>query len=125
MAHILIVDDSPTDLQFAKNALETQGHEVSEATSAEAGLEMATNLQPALVLMDVVFERSSGFQAVRKLSRNSETSAIPVIIVSGKGLESDRAWGLRQGAVDYLVKPLKPNVLVDAVDKALRSHGPA
>lgn len=123
MAHIVVVDDSPTDVHLVKTSLEDAGHEVTTATSAAEGIELTRNLQPGLVLMDVVFEGSSGFQAVRRLSRDDATNGIPVIIISGKGLESDRAWGLRQGAVDYLVKPLKPKVLLEAVTKALEEHG--
>lgn len=123
MAHILVVDDSPTDMLLVKSALEAAGHEVSSATSAEDGIEQAKQLRPALVLMDVVFQGTSGFQAVRKLAREPETASIPVVILSGKGLDSDRAWGMRQGAVDYLVKPLKPKDLVEAVNRVLASRG--
>lgn len=119
MAHILVVDDSPTDVQAMKLALENGGHDVTVAQAAEEGVEMARTLQPALVLMDIVFEGTSGFQGVRKLAKDSETSHIPVIIISGKGTSADKAWGLRQGAVDYLVKPLKDKQLLEAVSKAL------
>ncbi len=119
MAHILVVDDSPTDVQAIRAALEKGGHDVTIAEAAEEGVEMAKALQPSLVLMDIVFEGTSGFQGVRKLSKDGETSHIPVIIISGKGTAADKAWGLRQGAVDYLVKPLKDKQLLEAVDKAL------
>lgn len=123
MAHILVVDDSPTDVHMVKSALEEAGHQVSVATSADEGISQTRSLRPALVLMDVVFQGTSGFQAVRKLSKEPDTASIPVVIVSGKGQESDRAWGLRQGAADYLVKPLKPKELVEAVNKVLAARG--
>lgn len=123
MAHILVVDDSPTDVHMVKSALEEAGHTVSVATSADEGIEQTRSLRPDLVLMDVVFQGTSGFQAVRKLSKEPDTASIPVVIVSGKSQESDRAWGLRQGAADYLVKPLKPKDLVEAVTKVLTSRG--
>ena len=119
MAHVLVVDDSPTDVQAMKMALEKGGHDVTVANAAEEGVEMAKALQPAVVLMDIVFEGTSGFQGVRKLSKDPETSQIPVIIISGKGTSADKAWGLRQGAVDYLVKPLKDKQLLESVDKAI------
>lgn len=119
MAHVLVVDDSPTDVQAMKMALEKAGHNVTVAGAAEEGVEMARALQPEVVLMDIVFEGTSGFQGVRKLSRDAETAEIPVIIISGKGTSADKAWGLRQGAVDYLVKPLKDSQLLEAIDKAL------
>ncbi len=119
MAHVLVVDDSPTDVQAMKMALEKGGHDVTVANAAEEGVEMAKALQPAVVLMDIVFEGTSGFQGVRKLSKDPETSQIPVIIISGKGTSADKAWGLRQGAVDYLVKPLKDKQLLESVEKAI------
>ncbi len=123
MAHILVVDDSPTDVHLAKSALEGAGHQVSVGTSPEEGVAMAKTLQPALVLMDIVFQGTSGYQAVRALAKDPETATMPVMIVSVKGLDSDKAWGMRQGAVEYVVKPFKPRELVEAVNKVLAAHG--
>ncbi len=125
MAHILLVDDSPTDVHNVKTALEGAGHQVSVATTADEGVAMARTLQPALVIMDVVFQGTSGFHAVRKLVKSPETASIPVVIMSGKGLDSDRAWGLRQGAAEYLTKPLKPKELVEGINKVLKARGKA
>jgi len=119
MAHVLIVDDSPTDLQSMQSALEEAGHEVSVAAAATEGLDAAKRQQPDLILMDVVFQGMSGFQGTRKLSRDPATADIPVVIISGKNQESDRIWGLRQGAAEYLIKPVKPKVLVQAVNDVL------
>ncbi len=123
MAHILVVDDSATDAHMIRSALEGAGHRVSIATSADEGLALARALQPTLIIMDVVFQGTSGFQAVRRLVKEPETAQIPVVIMSGKGMDTDRAWGLRQGAADYLVKPLKPKDLIEGINKVLAAKG--
>lgn len=115
MAKILIVDDSPTDARAMKIVLEAEGHRVVVAKSAHAGLETARRERPDVILMDVVFQGMSGFQGTRKLTRDPETRDIPVIIISGKSQESDRVWGLRQGAAEYLVKPVEPEILTGTV----------
>ncbi len=119
MAHVLIVDDSPTDAQAMKETMESEGHRVSLARTAQEGLESAKNDHPDIVLMDVVFEGMSGFQGTRKLSRDPDTADIPVVMISGKDQETDRIWGLRQGAAEYLVKPVKAKVLASAVNDVL------
>ncbi len=123
MPHILVVDDSATDAHMIRAALEGAGHRVSVAVSADEGIALARSLQPNLIIMDVVFQGTSGFQAVRRLVREPETAKIPVVIMSGKGMDTDRAWGMRQGAVEYLVKPIKPKDLVEAVAKVLSAGG--
>lgn len=123
MANVLIVDDSPTDAQAMRNALEGDGHRVAVVESAAEGLETAKRDRPDVILMDVVFQGMSGFQGTRKLARDPETKDIPVIIISGKGQESDRVWGLRQGAAEYLVKPVRPEVLAGTVLDVLAGKG--
>ena len=123
MAHILVVDDSATDAHMIRAALEGAGHRVSVAITADEGIALARSLQPNLIIMDVVFQGTSGFQAVRRLVREPETARIPVVIMSGKGMDTDRAWGMRQGAVEYLVKPIRPKELVDSVTKVLEGSG--
>lgn len=125
MANVLIVDDSPTDIQAMKNALEGEGHIVAVAESAYDGLETARRDHPDVILMDVVFKGMSGFQGTRKLTRDPETRDIPVIMISGKAQETDRIWGLRQGAAEYLVKPVEARVLADAVTDVLARKGRA
>jgi twitching motility two-component system response regulator PilH len=120
MARILIVDDSPTDRHVHKKALEEAGHDIDEASSVDEGLQMLQTLQPDLILMDVVMEGTSGFQATRKIAKNPKTAGIPVIIISSKNQETDRIWGLRQGASEYLVKPVKAKQLVDTVETLLK-----
>ena len=119
MAHILIVDDSPTDAYLVKNILESHGHKTSEASSGEEAVSKAAELMPNLIVMDVVMPGLNGFQATRKITKNPKTSAIPVVIVSSKNMESDKAWGLMQGAKEFIVKPVKEDELMAAVDKLL------
>lgn len=124
MANVLIVDDSPTDCETMKAALESAGHRVAVAESAHSGLEAAKRDRPDVILMDVVFHGMSGFQGTRKLSRDPETKDIPVIIISGKSQESDRIWGLRQGAAEYLIKPVEPETLTGTVSHVLADRAP-
>jgi twitching motility two-component system response regulator PilH len=105
--NILIVDDSPTDRQFLSELLAKNGFQVSTAENADEALAKAKQLKPDLVLMDVVMPGQSGFQATRALSRDEATKQIPVIICTSKSQETDKAWGLKQGARDYIVKPVK------------------
>ncbi|MCW8854994.1 MAG: response regulator [Gammaproteobacteria bacterium] len=119
MANILIVDDSPTEIHVFKTMLEKNGHNVSVAESGEEGIEKAQEVLPDLVLMDVVMPGMNGFQATRKLSTIEATSSIPVIIVTTKDQETDKVWGIRQGAKDYIVKPVKEKDLIDRVNAAL------
>lgn len=119
MANILIVDDSPTEVHVFKTMLEKNGHTVSVAETGEAGIEKAKEILPDLVLMDIVMPGINGFQATRQLATNESTSNIPVIIVTTKDQETDKVWGIRQGAKDYIVKPVKEKDLIDRVNSAL------
>jgi len=119
MAHILIVDDSPTDAYIVKNILEKKGYQTSEASNGEDGIQKAKEIKPNLIIMDVVMPGLNGFQATRKITKNPETSSIPVIIVSSKNMESDRAWGLMQGAKEFLVKPVKEAELLAIIKKLI------
>lgn len=119
MARILIIDDSPTDVKVFSLLLERHGHQVSSASNAEEGIEIARRERPDLVLMDVILPGMNGFQATRTLSRDPATSNIPIIIVSTKNMETDRVWGLRQGAKDYLVKPPSERELISRINQLL------
>lgn len=121
MAKILIVDDSETHLYTLSKIVEEQGHEVITAGSGEEGVEAATANKPDLILMDVVMPGLNGFQATRKISKNKDTSEIPIIFVTTKNQETDRIWGLRQGASAYLTKPVDKKLLIQAVNDALGS----
>lgn len=105
---ILVVEDSPTDRKYLTDLLSKKGYTVTTAESAEEALAKVKQLRPDLVLMDVVLPGQNGFQATRTLAKDDSTKGIPVIIISTKGQETDRVWGLRQGARDYIVKPVDP-----------------
>lgn len=121
MAHILIIDDSPTDVKVLTAPLEKAGHKVTAVASAEAGIAAAKRERPDLVLMDVIMPGMNGFQATRTLAKDPETSAIPVVIVTTKTMETDRMWGLRQGARDFLTKPVTEKDLLARINKLLPS----
>lgn len=99
--------------------LRAEGHDVLTATSGEDGIESARRLQPDIIIMDVVMPGLNGFEATRLLARENATAGIPVIILSTRQSESDRLWGLRQGAHDYLSKPVSKQALLSSVDAAL------
>jgi twitching motility two-component system response regulator PilH len=103
---ILVVDDSATDRQYLTDLLVKSGYQVTGAISAEDAIAKTRQLKPDLVLMDVVMPGQNGFQATRTLTHDEATKHIPVIICSTKGQETDKVWGLRQGAKDYVVKPI-------------------
>ncbi len=119
MALILIVDDSPTEVFQMRRMLENHGFETEAAADGAEGVRKAREIRPDLILMDIVMPGVDGFRATRMLAADPQTRAIPVIMVSSKGQESDRTWGMRQGAVDYLVKPVKPAQLVEKAQAAL------
>jgi twitching motility two-component system response regulator PilH len=105
--NILVVDDSPTDRQYLTDMLAKSGYKVSSAASAEEAIAKVKQAKPDLVLMDIVMPGQNGFQATRALTSDEATKHIPIIICSTKGQETDKVWGMRQGAKDYIVKPVK------------------
>ena len=119
MAHILIVDDSPTEAHVLKGMLEKNGFETVTAENGAEGIERAKELQPDLILMDVVMPGLNGFQATRQLTKDPKTANIPVIIVTTKDQETDRVWGIRQGATDFLTKPVSEKILLEKINAAL------
>lgn len=119
MAHILIVDDSPTELYVYQKTLVGAGHAVSIATNGEEGIALAEKECPDLILMDVVMPVLNGFQATRQLKKSSVTAEIPVVMVTTKDQETDMLWAKRQGAEDYLVKPAKEKQLLKCISRIL------
>ena len=115
---ILVVDDSPTDRQFLTDLLSKNGFSVSTADSAEDAFNKLKQARPDLVLMDVVLPGQNGFQATRTLTRDEATKNIPVILCTSKGQETDKVWGMRQGARDYITKPVDADELMAKI-KAL------
>ena len=119
MPTVLIVDDSPTELHAYQKMLEKHGFNVESASDGEASVRKAEEILPDLILMDVVMPGMNGFQATRQLNKNPETAGSPVIIITTKDQETDKVWGLRQGARDYIVKPVKENDLISRVQAVL------
>jgi twitching motility two-component system response regulator PilH len=109
---ILVVDDSPTQRFFLADLLTRSGYEVLTAENGDDALAKIRLGRPSLVVMDVVMPGSSGFQITRALNRDPETQSIPVILCTSKSTETDRIWGLRQGARDYVTKPVDAEILL-------------
>lgn len=119
MPKILIVDDSPAQLYSLRKIVEEGGHHTVTAESGEQALTIASDENPELILMDIVMPGMSGYQAKRSLGRNESTRHIPVIFVSTKSGEADRAWGLRQGVKEYITKPVNRHNLLTAISAAI------
>ena len=115
MARILIVDDSPSQLMGIRRIVEKLGHEALTAEDGAAGVELAKKELPDLILMDVVMPNLNGFQATRSISREATTKHIPVILVTTKDQDTDRMWGMRQGARAYLTKPFSEEELSEVI----------
>jgi twitching motility two-component system response regulator PilH len=109
---ILIVDDSPTERYHLVEILTRNGFSVSTAENGEDALVKIKADKPQLILMDVVMPGKNGFQVTRAISRDPDTQDVPVIICTSKNQETDRIWGLRQGARDYLIKPINEAALL-------------
>ncbi|WP_329757029.1 twitching motility response regulator PilH [Stenotrophomonas maltophilia] len=117
MARILIVDDSPSQLLGIQRIVEKLGHQILTATDGAAGVETAKAELPDLVLMDVVMPNLNGFQATRTLARDEATRHIPVILVTTKDQDTDRMWGMRQGAKAYITKPFSEDELSEVLER--------
>ena len=113
--NILIVDDSPTERFYLTDILVRAGYAVSTAVNGEEAIDKIRAERPHLILMDVVMPGANGFQVTRSIARDPELAAVPVIICSSKNQETDRIWGMRQGARDYLVKPVDPALLLASI----------
>jgi twitching motility two-component system response regulator PilH len=113
--NVLIVDDSATDTHLLSEMLKKNGYSILTATSGEEAINKAKKDKPDLILMDIVMPGMSGFEATRTITKDPETASIPVIVCSTKGQETDKAWGLRQGAKDYIVKPVAEKVLMEKI----------
>lgn len=113
---VLVVDDSPTERFYLVDILNKHGFETETAENGDEGMAKAKAARPDLILMDVVMPGINGFQVTRMLSRDEATKDIPVIMCTSKGQETDRVWGMRQGAVAYLVKPIAAADLLDKIE---------
>lgn len=109
---ILIVDDSATVRHFLIDVLEKGGYDVIVAQSGDEAIIKAKTDMPDLVLMDVVMPGINGFQATRAITKDEATKHIPVLILTSKDMETDRIWGMRQGATEFISKPIEPAALL-------------
>lgn len=112
---ILLVDDSPTERHFLSNLLTKEGYQVALAESGEEALDKAKQEKPDLIIMDVVMPGLNGFQATRAITKDNETKHIPVIMCTTKGQETDKVWAMRQGAKDYVTKPVDQAELLSKI----------
>ncbi|EIL95598.1 MULTISPECIES: response regulator [Rhodanobacter] len=119
MANILIIDDSPTDVRVFTTLLERAGHAVQSVGTAEEGIERVRAEQPDLVIMDVIMPGMNGFQATRTLSRDPVTANVPIVMISTKSMETDRVWGMRQGAKAFITKPVNEKDLLACINDLL------
>ncbi|VAW56309.1 twitching motility protein PilH [hydrothermal vent metagenome] len=120
MAKILIVDDSPTQIEVLKKILIKHGHESIIANDGDEAVKTAHEIHPDLILMDVVMPGLNGFQATRLITKTEDTMHIPVIMLSSKDQETDKVWAERQGASGYLIKPAPEKELMELIDKLLK-----
>jgi twitching motility two-component system response regulator PilH len=119
MARILIVDDSPSQLLGIKRIVEKLGHEAMTAEDGAAGVETARREKPDLILMDVVMPNLNGFQATRTISKDADTAHIPIVLITTKDQDTDRVWGMRQGAKAYVTKPINEDDLARTLKEFL------
>jgi twitching motility two-component system response regulator PilH len=112
---VLVVDDAELDRMTMKKILEKHGYTVTTAIDATEGIARALADQPDLIMMDVVMPNKSGFEATRELHEDPRTKHIAVIICSSKSLTTDRMWGIKQGAKEYIVKPIKESDVLSKI----------
>jgi twitching motility two-component system response regulator PilH len=118
-ATILVVDDSPTELRLVAGRLRDCGYRIVTAADGEEALELAAREHPDLIVLDVVLPKKNGFQVCRQLKTTPGTSDIKILLVTSKDQESDRFWGMRQGADEYMTKPFEDEELVANVARLL------
>ncbi len=113
---VLVVDDSKTELVFLTDLLQKNGFSVKTAENADDAMRRLEEEQPDLILMDVVMPGQNGFQLTRAIARNPQYASVPIILCTSKNQETDRVWGMRQGARDYIVKPVNAAELMAKIN---------
>jgi twitching motility two-component system response regulator PilH len=116
---ILVVDDSPTDLKLVTASLQKQGYVLSTAADGEEALDKAASELPRVIVLDVILPKKNGFQVCRQLKTTPETKDIKILMMTSKSQDSDRFWGLKQGADAYMTKPFNDDELLANVAKLL------
>ena len=121
MSKILIIDDLATEIQIMKTVVASLGHTVVTANDGETGYASAKVDKPDIILLDVVMPKMDGFQTCRKIKKDPETAGIPIILVTTKNQDTDRSWGLKQGAADFVAKPFKSEELAARITALLKA----
>ncbi|MHC4855315.1 MAG: response regulator [Planctomycetota bacterium] len=123
-AKILVVDDQKDLLELLRMALEQEGYSVRTAVSGTEALSMVAAEKPDLILLDIILGDISGIKITTKLKNETETSHIPIILLTAKDSETDIIVGLSVGADDYITKPFSTKVLLARIDAVLRRTYP-
>lgn len=119
-AKIMIVEDSPTAMQQITKILQHGGYDLTQAEDGEDALQKAIANMPQLIVLDIILPKKNGFQVCRQLKTAPRTQDIKILMLTSKTLDSDRFWGLKQGADDYMAKPFEPEDLLKKVDELLK-----
>jgi len=117
---ILVVDDSPTDLKLMTAPLQGRGYRIITAVDGEEALDVATREHPSLIVLDIILPKKNGFQVCRQLKTTPETEDIKIILLSSKAQDTDRYWGLKQGADEYMTKPFDNDQLISMVGRLIQ-----
>jgi twitching motility two-component system response regulator PilH len=117
---ILIVEDSPTIMLHITSILRTKGYELIHAVDGEEAVKKAVANLPHLIVLDLILPKKNGFQVCRMLKTSPRTKNIKILMLSSKKMASDRFWGLKQGADDYMTKPFEENTLLEKIDELLQ-----
>lgn len=116
---ILVVDDSPTDLKLMTAPLRSKGYQIITAVDGEEALEKASREHPRLIVLDVILPKKNGFQVCRQLKTTPDTEDIKIVMLTSKTQDSDRFWGLQQGADEYLTKPFDEEHFLTRIEDLL------
>lgn len=112
---VLVVDDSATEMALMTSSLRADGFEVVTASNGEEALSCLERERPDLMVLDVIMPGKNGFQVCRQVRQDARWASLPIVMVTSKDQASDRFWGLKQGASEYITKPFEPASLVAAV----------
>ena len=115
VSKVLVIEDSKAEQMFIRDLLQKNGYQVRTAENGEEALRQLAQERPDLILMDVVMPGQNGFQLTRTITRDPQFAGVPIILCTSKNQETDRVWGMRQGACDYLTKPLDPQQLLSRI----------
>ena len=116
---ILVADDSPTEMRMVLSALQNKGYQIITASDGEEAIEKANRELPRLAILDIIMPKKNGFQVLRQIRSTPETKEMKIILLSSKNQESDKFWGLKQGADEYMTKPFEDAALVEMVAKLM------